>query len=273
MLPLALFRSRNFCGANLLTFFLYSALGGGMFFFPLNLIQVQGYSATGAGAAWFPFIVIMFLLSRWSGGLVKRYGAKAPLMAGPVIVALGYGLFAIPEVGGSYWTSFFPAMVVLGFGMAVSIAPLTTTVMNAVPEKRAGVASGVNNAVSRIGGLLGIAALGIVIVHVFDLELDRRLAQMDLVPEVRRAIDEQRVRLAGAELPSSIDRRTRVALQQAIDESFVFGFRAVMLTAAGLALVSAFIAFKMIENRRSETKPAVGQQRTPDHKSGASKRD
>jgi hypothetical protein len=220
-----------------------------MFFFPLNLIQVQGYSATTAGAAWLPFILIMFSLSRWSGGLVKRYGAKAPLIAGPGLAALGYGLFMIPGVGGSYSTTFFPAMVVVGLGMAVSVAPLTTTVMNAVPQKRAGVASGVNNAVSRTAGLLGIAVLGIVIVRSFNSELDRRLARMDVAPEVRFFIDEQRIRLAGAELPSSIDARTRVALKQAINESFVFGFRLVMLTAVGLALVSAFVAFTMIENK------------------------
>jgi len=220
-----------------------------MFFFPLNLIQVQGYSATAAGAAWLPFILILFLLSRWSGGLVKRYGAKAPLVAGPGIAALGYGLFMVPGVGGSYWTTFFPAMIVLGLGMAVSVAPLTTTVMNAVPANRAGVASGVNNAVSRIGGLLGIAVLGIVIVHSFNRELDGRLARMDLSAQVRLSIDEQRTRLAGAELLSSIDERTRIALKQAINESFVFGFRLVMLTAAGLALVSAFVALAVIENR------------------------
>ena len=248
MLPLLLFRSRNFSGANLLTLFLYTGLGGGMFFFPLNLIQVQEYSATAAGAAWLPFILIMFLLSRWSGGLVKSYGAKAPLVAGPGIVALGYALFIIPGMGGGYWTTFFPAMVVLGLGMAVSVAPLTTTVMNAVPEKRAGVASGVNNAVSRIGGLLGIAVLGIVIVHSFNSELDRRLAGMDITPEVRRSIDEQRDRLAGAEPSASIDGETRAALKQAISESFVFGFRRVMLTAVGLALASACVAFMIIEN-------------------------
>ena len=220
-----------------------------MFFFPLNLIQVQEYSATAAGAAWLPFILILFLLSRWSGVLVKKYGAKVPLVVGPAIVALAYGLFMIPAVGGSYWMTFFPAMVVLGLGMAVSVAPLTTTVMNAVPEKRAGVASGVNNAFSRIAGLLGIAVFGIVIVHSFNRELDRRLAPMELSPEVLRLIDAQRVKLAGAELSSSADERPRLALKQAIDESFVFGFRLVMLAAAGLALVSAFVAIMVIENK------------------------
>ena len=249
MLPLALFRSRNFSGANLLTLFLYTGLSGGMFFFPLNLIQIQGYTATGAGAAWLPFILIVFLLSRWSGGLVKSYGARTPLIVGPGIAAAGYGLFMIPEVGGSYWTTFFPAMVVLGLGMAVSVAPLTTTVMNAVTENRAGVASGVNNAVSRIAGLIGIAVLGIIIVHSFNRELDRRLARMDLAAEVRRAVDAQRVRLAGVEFPSSIDEKTRAVLKRAIEESFVFGFRQVMLTAVGLSLASAFVAFTLIENK------------------------
>ena len=247
MLPLALFRSRNFAGANLLTIFLYTALGGGMFFFPLDLIQVQGYSATAAGAAWLPFILILFFLSPRSGAWVKKYGPSRLLVAGPSITALAYGLFTIPGVGGGYWTTFFPGIVVLGIGMALSVAPLTTTVMNAVPRNRAGVASGVNNAVSRIGGLLGVALLGIVIVHSFNRELDRRLATIEVPPEVRQSMDAQRDRLAGAELPSHVDERLRADLQRAVDESFVFGFRLVMLAAAVLALVSAFVARKMIE--------------------------
>jgi MFS family permease len=96
MLPLALFRIRNFAGANLLTLLLYAALGGGLYFFPLNLIQVQGFGATAAGAALLPFIAIMFALSRWAGQLVDRFGARRPLTVGPVVAALGFALFARP---------------------------------------------------------------------------------------------------------------------------------------------------------------------------------
>jgi EmrB/QacA subfamily drug resistance transporter len=250
MLPLTLFRSRNFAGANLLTLFLYCALSGALFFFPLNLIQVQGYTATAAGAALLPFILIMFLLSRWSGGLVKRYGAKLPLVIGPIIAALGFGLFTVPDAGDSYWLTFFPAVVVLGLGMAVSVAPLTTTVMSSVKQSRAGVASGINNAVSRTAGLLAVAGLGIVMLHSFNNHLDRRLQTLELPPEVKRSSDEQRTKLAGAELPENLAPSLKSALQQAIDESFVAGFRRVMAAAIVLSLLSALSAWWLIEGKK-----------------------
>jgi MFS family permease len=249
MLPLALFRSRNFGGANLLTLFLYTALSGTLFFFPLNLIQVQGYTATAAGAALLPFVLLMFFLSRWSGGLVKRYGSKLPLVIGPLIAALGFALFMLPGVGGSYWTTFFPAVVVLGLGMAVSVAPLTTTVMGAVKENRAGIASGINNAVSRTAGLLAVAVLGIVMMQAFNNYLDRRLTILKLTLEARQTLDEQRTKLAAAEPPENLDSSLRQSMEQAIDEAFVYGFRRIMAVAIVLAVMSALSAWVIIEGK------------------------
>jgi EmrB/QacA subfamily drug resistance transporter len=259
MMPLGLFRSRTFSGANLLTLFLYAALGGALFFFPLNLIQVQGYSATAAGAALLPFILLMFLLSRWSGGLVHRYGAKLPLTVGPAITAIGFALFAVPGVGGSYWTTFFPAVVVLGLGMAISVAPLTTVVMGAVAVSHAGLASGINNAVSRVAGLLAIAVMGIFVLNTFNSSLDSHLSRLELPPQVQQALNEQRAKMAGAEVPAGVSGEVGVELKQAIAESFVASFRVAAFIAAGLALASALTASLMIEGKRPATAsvPAV----------------
>jgi EmrB/QacA subfamily drug resistance transporter len=250
MLPLALFRSRNFSGANLLTLLLYGALGGTLFFFPLNLIQVQGYTATAAGAALLPFILTIFFLSRWAGGLVHRFGAKLPLVIGPMIAGLGFALFIIPGVGGSYWRTFFPAVMVLGLGMATSVAPLTTTVMNAVAEGRAGIASGINNAVSRAAGLLAIAALGIVMLHAFNRSLDRRLLVIGPSTEVLRSLDSQRPNMAAAKLPNEMEPATSTLLRQAINESFVQAFRQVMLIGVVLAFASALSAWVLIDGKQ-----------------------
>jgi EmrB/QacA subfamily drug resistance transporter len=249
MMPLALFRSANFTGANLLTLFLYAALAGTLFFLPLNLIQVQGYTATAAGASSLPFILIMFLLSRWSGGLVKRYGSRLPLIVGPIIASAGFALFMRPGVGGSYWKTFFPAMLVLGVGMAVSVAPLTTTVMNSVKQSRVGIASGVNNAVSRTAGLLSVAVLGLIMFHTFNGCLDRRLDQTAVPIEIRKTLDAQRTRLAAMEIPSNTNEETRPAIKQAVNECFVFGFRRLMLVGAVLALMSSLMAWLVIRSR------------------------
>jgi len=249
MLPLSLFRSRDFTGANLMTLLLYSALGGTLFFLPLNLIQVQGYSATAAGAALLPFILIMFLLSRWSGGLVERYGAKLPLVIGPIIAAAGFALFAVPGIGASYWSQFFPAIVVLGLGMAVSVAPLTTTIMNAVPGNHVGIASGINNAISRAAGLLAIAVLGILMLHVFNRSLDRQLSNVELPASIQQSLDDQRINLAAAAVPEQIAPPVSKMVRRAINESFVKGFRRVMLFGAALALASAIMSLLLITGR------------------------
>ena len=246
MLPLTLFRSRDFAGANLLTLLLYAALAGSLFFLPFNLIQVQGYSTAAAGAAFLPFVLLMFVLSRWAGGLVERHGAKLPLVFGPTIAACGFALFAVPGVGGSYWTTFFPAAIVLGFGMTLTVAPLTTTVMQSTVSNAVGTASGINNAVSSVAGLLAIASLGMVMSHTFNVELHRGLSAASVPPAVIEAVESQRAKLAAIDPASTVDPEVRAAVQRAVAGAFVPGFRRVMLIAALLALASAGIAWLMI---------------------------
>jgi hypothetical protein len=173
-------------------------------------------------------------------------------MIGPVIVAAGFALFAVPGVGGAYWTTFFPAVVVLGLGMALSVAPLTTAVMNSVETHQAGVASGVNNAASRVAGLLGVAVMSIIIATAFNAGLDRRLLSLDLSTETRALVDEQRVNLAAAQVSVEAGGDTQAALDRAFKEAYVSGFRLVMLFAAGLALTSAVTAGAMIEGKKGE---------------------
>lgn len=249
MLPLALFRSRMFTAVNLVTFLLYAALGGALFFLPFDLIDVHGYSATAAGASLLPLTVIMGGLSRWSGGLLDRVGARLPLIIGPVVAALGFALLALPGAGGSYWTGFFPALAILGLGMTITVAPLTTAVMNAVPDHQVGVASGVNNTVARVAGLLAVAVLGAVAHEVSDRTLERRLASLALPPQVREAVRSIDGSVGGASLPP-LPEHDRRLVESALAESFVESFRVVALSAAALALVGALGAALLIPPRK-----------------------
>jgi MFS family permease len=243
MLSLALFRNRNFAGTNLLTLLLYAPLGGALYFLPLNLIQVQGLSATAAGAALLPFIVLMFLLSRWAGGLVERHGARVPLVVGPLVAGTGFALLALPGAHSNYWSGFLPGISVLGFGISIAVAPLTTTVMNSVEEHSSGTASGVNNAVSRVAGLLAVAVFGWLMASIFEPRLQEALAHAGLHGDAAEAIWAQRDRLAAIELPPG-------AARDAVHDAFVAGYRWIMVCGAALAFASAGIAAVWITEKR-----------------------
>jgi EmrB/QacA subfamily drug resistance transporter len=258
MIPFSLFNSRVFAGANLITFFLYAAIGMFFFLFPMELIQVRGYSTSIAGAAMLPMILSMFLLSRWSGGLVHRYGAKLPLIIGPLVVASGFLLFAFLPATKSYWTTFFPASLLLGFGMAITVAPLTTAVMDSVAQDRAGTASGINNAVARVAGVLAIAIFGIVLIRVFSYFLDHSLATLPLAPNVRQAIRAKEIELAGLQLPALADAHQMDVIRVAVSSSFVSAFHVVLYCCAGLAGGSALISWRMIAPIGAAARPVSG---------------
>jgi len=248
MVPLSLFRSRTFAGANLLTLLLYAALGATMFFLPFDLIQVHGYTPLEAGASLLPFVVLIAAMSPFVGAASARFGARAPLVAGPLVASAGFALLALPGSGGSYVTTFFPGVVVLGVGMGITVAPLTTAVMGSVEVRHSGVASGINNAVARAAGLLAIAALGVVLLAAFDGALDDALARMSLLPTVAHLVSTERGKLLGADF-SSIDPALAEALRHAFAAAYVAAFRTLMLVNATMAAASGLGAAVLIARR------------------------
>jgi EmrB/QacA subfamily drug resistance transporter len=250
MMPLSLFRLRNFTVANASTLLLYFALYGTLFFLPFNLIWVQGYSATLAGVAIMPTFVLMSLLSRYTGGLTDRYGPRLPLVVGPAIAAVGFALFAVPGIGGSYWTTFFPATVALGIGLSILVPAVTTTALNAVDVRYEGLASAINNAFSQTAGLLAVAVLGVLMFVSFGSSLDDRLATLNLPPEATQQLQEDKVKLGAAQAPEGLNAAQSTQVERTLDEAFVSGYRVVMLVATAMALVSAISAALLLQVKK-----------------------
>ena len=263
MMPLNLFRSPAFCGTNLMTLFLYGALGGSLFFVPMNLMQVQGFTATQAGAAMIPTALLLFLLSRFAGGLADRIGPKPLLVVGPLVAAAGFALFLVPGTDANYWTGFFPAFTVLGLGLAITVAPLTTTVMSSVSRQHSGVASGVNNAISETAGLLAVAVFGLAMSQAFNAGLERRMEESKVTPQLREEIRGQESKLAAIEIPPKPAAAQRAAVTEAIGESFVTGFKRVMILGAVLALLSALCAWFTLEGKARRSARTSGSRPTP----------
>jgi MFS family permease len=249
LVPLTLFASRTFSGVNALTLFLYGALGGALFFLPFEMIQIDGYSPTAAGFSFLPFVMFIFLLSPISGGLVRKIGARIPLVVGPLLTAGGLIVLGLSAGHGSYWTAYLPAIVMMGIGMAMAVAPLTTVVMESVDADRMGAASGVNNAISRVAGMLAIAGLGMLMLNVFSAHLDQNLSALALPPGVHAAVYAGRFALAATSAPAGAGASVQAAVHGAVIGAFQSAFRSMMFTCAGLAAFGALIAGLTIDPR------------------------
>ncbi|HKO58670.1 MAG TPA: MFS transporter [Thermoanaerobaculia bacterium] len=235
IVPLTLFRSRRFTGANVLTLLLYAALSGAMFLLPFELIQVRHFSPAEAGAAFLPFVGTMSLLSRFTGALADRIGPRVPLIVGPVLAGCGFLLLALLANRPTYWSAFFPGILTLGIGMAITVAPLTTTVMTSIDDERhAGAASGINNAVARVAGLLAIAIFGAMAIVVFGRELERRLP-----PPLRAPMLAQRTHLAAAQPPPGLPPPARADAARIVALAFGKAYRIDLIAGAVLAMASA----------------------------------
>jgi EmrB/QacA subfamily drug resistance transporter len=258
MLPLRLFRSRAFTIANLYTLALYMALGGSLYFFPYTLIDVQGYTPTAAGAAGLPFVVLQFTLSRWSGGLVGWIGVRLPLVLGATIAGCAFLLYALPGIGGSYWTTYFPAVTCLGIGAVFFIAPLTTTVFDSSDPALSGVASATNNAVARTAGLVAIALFGVLFASVFASGFDTRLDAAHVSPAARSIAHADQAKLAAGTVTPDIPDADRAAVALAVRTGFLASFRSVMYASAGVAFLAGFIAFITLpaKSQQQQQQPA-----------------
>jgi EmrB/QacA subfamily drug resistance transporter len=262
MTPPRLFHSPTFLGTNALTVLLYFALTAVFFVLPFDLVRVHGYSATATGAAYLPFAVPLAVLSRSAGGVADRFGARMPLIAGPLAVGAGFALLALPGTGGSYWTTFFPAMLVVGLGMALTVAPLTSTVMSAVDERDVGVASGVNNTAARVATLLAIAIVGIVATGFFARAFAPQLAALDLPADVRSAIAAQDWGLGGVAVPAGTTPGARAGVEQAVNVALVAAFRWVALLSMLFAVAGALAAALSISDAPVHETDAPGKSET-----------
>jgi len=253
LLPISLFRSRTLAGASILTLCFYSALHGMLFFLPLNLIQVQGYSATSAGLTQLPLMICLAFLSRWAGGLMDRFGPRLPLTLGPAVAGFGFFLFTLPELTNGpagFWINYLPALLLLGFGMGITVAPLSTTVIGSVPSNRIGVASGINSTLSRLSAVLAIAILGPIALVAFNRALQSRTLHLDLPADARSVLATEAAKLGEAKPPAGLIETTRREVEHQIKLAFVDIFRLVAGVAAGLSWLSALIAMLLMKSHR-----------------------
>ena len=243
MMPLDLFRHRAFAATCGMTVLLYGGMSGILFFLPLHLMQVVDYSPTMAGFSLLPFALLIGALSRHAGGLVDRYGVRLPLTVGPIVAGLGVLALAVPGTTGSYWTTFLPGIAILGVGMGLSVAPLTTAVMNAAPPAKSGLASGISNALSRLGTMLAVAILGAIAVTTFAPALADQLDGLGLdAPGLMAILGADVLKLAGLTPPGSLAPVDATLFDQAVDAAALDAFRAVCLVGAAMCLAAGLVS-------------------------------
>jgi len=245
LVPFNIFNSSLVVGANLATLFLYFALSGVIFFLVLNLQQVQHYSPIIAGLAMLPTILLITFLSGVGGKVADKIGPRLPMILGPLVVAIGMTILAFSGTHANYFTQIFPGLILFGLGMSFVIAPLTKSAL-AVEGKYSGAASGINNAVARIAGLLAIALLGLIVVSLFEGHLSHTINSLSMKNSMKEQIMIQQDKLAGIEIPHNFDMQTKNEIQNAIDTSFVYGFRWAMGITALLAFLSSVTSFLLI---------------------------
>jgi EmrB/QacA subfamily drug resistance transporter len=245
LVPMSLFKVASFAGTNLLTLFLYGALSVVSFFLSLNLVQLQAYRPSLAGLAFIALPLPLILLSRWTGNLSDRYGPRRLLIIGPTITGLGFlgvswtGLTSGPS---HYWTTFFPALLTIGLGLTLTVAPLTNTVMGSVPTHHAGTASGINNAIARAAAVLALAVASSAFLASFRYQLGQQTESLHLPSAILKALQATSTQLGATPVPDQVPLATRASVQLAIRESFLHSFQVIMWGCTGLAWLSALMA-------------------------------
>ncbi len=260
MMPLKLFRSPTFSGGNLLTLFVYGALGGAMFFLPLNLIQIQNYGEIYAGMAMLPMITFIASISPLMGKFADRRGVRLPLIVGPLITSAGFFLFSthgITQGPSDYWHTFFLSFCLLGIGMGITVAPLTSAVMGAVSPNSAGIASGINNTVARAAGVLAVALFGALVLFYFNSSIENNLGSMKLSETLKDQIRSEATKLAAAEAPDQLPADQKIVIKTLFKNSFIVAFNRVAYTASFLTFLGGLMASFFIKPKSENSENYV----------------